>query len=275
MTLGGYWINDYQKPPACGLQPTKFCDDLVGGFIGAMRSHGHRSMVIRREGAASPLHWRRATDSDPNGVDTVEFGFLATHGGTHGRERSGGEWVHWVNATFNSHDGCRVSTLELGPDGRPPDLNNLIVAMTLGDGRLRWVVLDLCRSLQVGHENEKGLAQDPHRATELRHASPGNTWQRCFAGVHIIFGFTGLSSDAEWTSTRGARFGRRAGAGEALADSWLDEAYSYWCDDAPVALAWGRSGDDARRRLNAESVAHPEPTLAPADIEAAHFAWRS
>ncbi len=240
-----------------------------------MRSRGHRSVVIRAEGAASPRQWRRATDSDPNGVDTVEFGFLATHGTTRGKERSGGGWVHWVSATFNSPDGCRVTTLELGPNGQPVDLNNPTAAMRLGDGNLRWVVLDLCRSVQIGHENEKKLGQFPDLAMQLRDANPGSTWTRCFAGVHIIFGFTGLSSDASWTSDRGARFGRRAGAGEDLAESWLDEAYSYWCDDAPAAVAWGRSADDARRRLKAESLAQPEPTLTPADVAAAHTMWRS
>jgi hypothetical protein len=277
VTLGGYWINDYRQPPNCarqGLTQTRYCDDLVNGFVGAMRSLGHQSRVVRTEGAASPRQWQRATDGDPGGVDTVEFAFMASHGTTRGAERSGGGWVHWTTATFNSPDGCRWSTVVLGPNLRPPDLNNPQAALQLGDGSLRWVVVDSCRSLQVGHVNEEKLGQDPDRAAQLRDAVPGNTWTRCFAGLHIIFGFTGLSSDGSWTADRGARFGKHAGAGEALAESWLDEAHSFWSDDAPVALAWGRSADDARRRLTAESLSRAEPTLAPADVGAAHWMWR-
>jgi Family of unknown function (DUF6345) len=275
VTLGGYWINDYRRPPNCarqrGLEQTNYCDSLVDGFVGAMRARGHRWLVHQAEEFASPKQWRWATDSDPGGVDTVDFAYLATHGNTWGVERSGGGWVHWVSATFNSPDGCRWTSVDV-----PPQPSNPLPALLLGEGRLRWVVLDLCRSLQVGHENEENIGADPDRFAQLRDALPGTTWTRCFAGVHIIFGFTGLSSDAWWTRNRGARFGRRAGAGEALAESWLEEAHD-WSrgdNDAPVALAWGRSEDDARRRLTAESLSRPEPTLAPGDIQAAHWMWR-
>ena len=274
VTLGGYWVNTYQ--PACRQDRTKYCDDLVEGFVGAMRSRGHRGTVIRSDVAASPRHWERATDSGPDGVDTVEFAYLSTHGGTYGKERSGGGWVHWVVATFTSPQGCRLTTVQLGPNGVPVDLNNIVVKVRLGDGSLRWVILDLCRSLQIGHENEevKDLA-NADLALQLRDANPANTWTRCFGGVHIIFGFTALSSDAWWTRKRGKSFGRRAGAGEPLAESWLDEAYSSVCDDAPVALAWGRFEGEARRRLKAETLAHPEVTLAPAEVKWACHMWRS
>jgi hypothetical protein len=275
VTVGTYWINDYKKPPACGvgtdLTQTKYCDDLASRFMGAMRSHGHQAKVNRSEGAASPRHWRGATDGDPNGVDTVDFAFLATHGGTGGKEMPGPHWVHWVVATFNSHDshdGCRVFTREFTTGGSPTG-----PAMQLGDGSLRWVVLDLCGSLQVGHVNEKNLA-NAQRANELRDATPGGTWTPCWAGVHIIFGFTGESSDAWWTRDRGARFGGRAGRGDALAESWLDEAHSHVCDDAPVVVAWGRSPKDADRRLNAESLSRPEPTLAPSELGGCSWMWR-
>lgn len=282
VTVGCYWVNDYKKPPHCGsghLKQTKYCDNLVDGFAGAMRWGGHRVAVSRVEGAASPRQWMLATDSDPDGVDTVDFAYLATHGGTHGQARENNVWVHWVNATFNSRDACLVSTVELGANG-VPDINQAPkAAMRLGDGSLRWVVLDLCRSLQVRLDNEvfrqanETEEEAAERRFQLGEAHPAHTWTRCFGGVHIIFGFTGRSSDAGSTSTRGAAFGRRAAAGEPLAESWLDEAYSSGCDDAPVALAWGRSEEDAMRRLKAESLASPEPTLSPNEIGGAAIIW--
>jgi len=153
--------------------------------------------------------------------------------------------------------------------------------MRLGDGTLRWVVLDFCRGLQVGLVNEEFRRDNEtedeaaDRRLVLGEARPGGTWRRCFGGIHIMFGFTGLSSDAWWTSTRGKAFGQRAAAGDALAEAWLEEAHSSVCDDAPVAVAWGRSEADAMRRLKGESLADPEETLASADVQGAAFLWRS
>jgi hypothetical protein len=72
------------------VKPTNYGDDLVDGFVGSHAFARSSVVVIRAVGAASPRHWRRATDSDPNGVDTVEFGFLAADGATRGKERTGG-----------------------------------------------------------------------------------------------------------------------------------------------------------------------------------------
>jgi hypothetical protein len=278
VTVGSYWVNDYEKPPNCGdglYKQTKFCDDLADGFAGAMRARRHRVTVRRTEGAASPRQWIAPTDRDPGGVDTVDFAFLATHGGTHGQQRNG-VWVHWVNATFNSTDGCVVSSANLPPPPAGPT-----ALMLLGDGALRWVVLDLCRGLQVGLVNEEFRRDNEtefeaaSRRAVLSETHPGRTWARCFGGVHIMFGFTGLSSDARWTSNRGKMFGRWAAAGDALAEAWLEEAHSSVCDDAPVAAAWGRSEADAMRRLKGESLADPEETLARADVRGAAAIWRS
>ncbi|MGR0221538.1 DUF6345 domain-containing protein [Agromyces sp. ZXT2-6] len=288
MTVGSYWVNDYRKQPVCavhGYEQTKYCDDVADGFAGAMRAGGHRVTVRLAEGAASPRHWTRETDSAPGGVDTVDFAFLATHGGTHGFELRGGKWVHWVDATFNSPDGCVVASAVLPPREEGEDQEPPSARMQLGDGRLRWLVLDLCEGLQVrliNHEfrrpGETERAAIDRRAVRAE-AFPSHTWTRCFAGIHMMFGFTGLSSDASWTSDRGAAFGLRAGGGEPLAEAWLDEAHSSpWLgniDDAPVAMAWGRSEADAMRRLKGESLADPEDTLAPADVGGAAVCWRS
>lgn len=254
--VAGYWINHYKR---CGQKQTDFCDDLAKGFAGAMRSKGHKVAVVKGEQDASPLSWSAATDQKAAGIDLVEFAYLATHGGTHGTELPGSKWLHWFLATFDSPDGCIVSTIQLTLKEvmkdiwkyLPPDAKKPVTTMRLGEGRLRWVVLDTCRSLHIRVENER----DKDARAELAEATPGQTWGRCYDGVHLLFGFTGLSSDAGWTSNRGASFGRRAGRGEALADSWLDEAYSYWVDDVPVATAFGQSAKEVDQRMKAETLA--------------------
>jgi hypothetical protein len=295
VTVGLYWVTDYESKP-CEYKALKHCGALADGFGGAMRSRGHTPAVRRFNGAASPRQWRLATDSDPGGVDTVEFAFLASHGATHGQERAGAH-VHWVKALFNAKDDspqeqpCWWSTVELGggrsgeepPKRKKPDgsYEDPVVAMCLGDGSLHWVVLDFCRSLQVRLDNEvfKQDNEDENAARRrrdaLREAHPHLSWIRCWAGVHMMFGFTGRSSDAGWTATRGQAFGRRAAAGEPLAEGWLDEAHSSVCDDAPVVIAWGRSEEDAMRRLKAESLASPEPDLPRNPKPASAIMWRA
>ncbi len=106
--------------------------------------------------------------------------------------------------------------------------------------------------------------------------TPGETWGPCYAGVHMIFGFTGLSSDATWTRERGIAFGKRAGRGEALADSWLDEAYSSWEDDVPVVTAFAQSAQELDQRLKSESLkAVVQPSGAPMRGYTFSSMWRS
>jgi hypothetical protein len=269
VSVGGYYINRYKR---CGQKQIDYGQALVGGFAGAMRAKGHSVGFIRADSNASPLQWSSATDSNAAGADTVQFAYFASHGGTHGRERPGSNWLHWFLATFDSGDGCIVSTIRLNPNTwQPPDAMHPVTAMRLGDGDLLWAVIDTCRSLHISVENER----DPNARTELAAANPGTTWQPCMDGVNMLFGFTGLSSDASWTSDRGVAFGRRAGKGQKLADSWVDEAYSHWCDDVPVAMSCGRSEDDARRRLKNESLKNIAPRLRAADIRSFSYIWRS
>ena len=262
VTVGGYWINHYKT--ICGQAQTDYCNSLVGGFAGAMKARGHNIAVIRSEDAASLLHWSAWTDKKPGGIDTVEFVFLATHGGTHGVEMPGSKWLYWVLFTFDSTDGCIWATIQLARDWQPKTPSAPAPFMRLGEGHLRWAVLDFCRSLQVGMENERDL----ETKKQLAQANPALTWGRCFDGVHMLFGFTGLASDAGWTSQRGASFGQRAAKGESLCESWLDEAYSYWVDDIPVVLACGRSEKEAAQRLQTESLAAVAPTLRGPEIGA-------
>src|SRR5262245_51095062 len=251
ISVGVYSINRYKL---CGQPLLDFCNAQAAGFAGAMRARGHNVAFGRKEQDVSPRQWNAATDKDPAGVDTVEFAYIASHGSTYGTELPGSIWLHWFLATCDSADGCLISTIQLDPrNWHPPDAKHPVTIMSLGEGRLLWVVLDCCRSQHVRTVNER----DQNARAQLAETIPGQCWGRCYDGVHMLFGFTGLSSDAAWTSDRGASFGRRAGRGDALGDSWLDEAYSYWVDDVPVVTAFAQSPKEADQRLKSESVKNP------------------
>jgi hypothetical protein len=254
--VAGYWINNFKR---CRQSRLEFCNALVGGFAGAMRSQGHKVATVKGEQDASPLQWNTATDKNTAGIDTVEFAYLATHGSTYGTELpfnqslQKSQWLHWFIATFDSPDGCIISTIQVDPKNwKPPDATKPVTKIRLGEGRVRWVVLDSCRSLQVRLENER----NQEARTKLAESDPGQTWGRCYAGVQMLFGFTGLSSDAAWTCQRGTSFGIRAGRGEPLADTWLEEAYSYWVDDVPVVTAFGETPSETDQRVKSETLAN-------------------
>ena len=106
----------------------------------------------------------------------------------------------------------------------------------LGDNwNLEYLCIDACNSLELS----RNVIAD---------------WQNTFQGLHQIFAFTDVVSDSWWTGGRGYGFGRRAGNNEVLSNAWLDECYSFWCDDNPVAMAAGP--DAGRRRQPPEQRAH-------------------
>ncbi len=169
--VAGYWLNHYKH---CGQTECDYCSLEAAGFAAAMQQHGHKVPIIRGDQDASPAQWRAATDQNPGGVDTVEFAYLATHGSTHGKElpstTAQSKYLRWYLATFDRPHDCFVSSIQLDPrTWQPPDAKKPVTTMRLGEGRLRWVVIDACRSLQVGLENEHEQAA----MAELAGADPG------------------------------------------------------------------------------------------------------
>lgn len=262
VTVGVYWINDFTSGQGCMAGGDLDHSDNIGnGFSFGMTFMGHRQEFRRANSQVSPKQWRIGTDAGTAGADTVEFAILVTHGHTTSIHRDTAH-QHFVILKLNSVDGCELMSADI-----PIDQSPLQPLMRLGDGSLRWVVVDACRSLQLQHVNESG------QPDYLKDANPLRTWDRNNGGLNMMFGFTGLCSDSAWTHTRGRLFGYRAGHGEPLADAWLEEARSWIGDDVPVALAWGTTSEDARRRLSKDSLAAPEVRLAPAEAVHGHYLW--
>jgi hypothetical protein len=299
INVAAYWADKYSYS-RCKEANLDHAARIAQGFATAMSSRGHRVAFTRGSNEASPIQFSDKGDSAAFGIDTVEFAILASHGATHGKEGSATDrrrppwnWVFFWLGTFNIDsirpEDCRITSVEaiLVENPRthkwhwePKSTSRPVPTMNLGETRLRWLVLDTCNSLKIGAENVRPVSgyATKHEAAEEKQffasCDPALTWHRCFDGINMIFGFTGLSSDADWTSTRGFSFGRRAGRGEAMGDAWIDEAYSWACDDAPVALACGVSQDDALKRVNGETLKKPARSLRRWQTGGYKWIWR-
>jgi hypothetical protein len=213
--VGGHWANNFHSP--CTQETLSYCDDNAEGFVSGMESRGAQRNFCWGDGNAWETDFRDPAfgghdNNTDGGVDTVDFEYFSSHGGT---------------SSANVFYGC-MSTQHTKCSWQSNEAR-------FGNLDLEYLVLDTCESLDLDHDL---IA----------------TWHNAFHGLHMIFGFTGSASDAWWTEDRGYDFGRRAGNNAKLADAWLDEAYSSWCDDYPVAMACGRNEDDAIDRLNNERI---------------------
>lgn len=278
--VGAYSIDTYKR---CGQHPLEYCKVQSEGFAGAMKKRGHKETVSKTGPDVSPKQWEATTDSAPDGIDTVDMAYIASHGSTYGKELppatrvsapiAKSNWLYWFLATCDSSAGCLITTIRINPNTwQPPDAKNPVTNMRLGDGKLRWLVLDCCRSQQIGIVNEK----DPNARAQLTDTLPGPTWSRCYDGIQMLFGFTGLTTDGWWVRKRGKSFGARAGRGDVLSDSWLDEAYSWFTDDIPAVTAFAQSPAELDTRLKSESLKKPgSPPARPVKGFVFASMWRS
>jgi hypothetical protein len=279
LRVGTYWANDFSR--GCkGDDPLKYSDDLARGFARAMAAQGHQWAIDHDSSHASPLDWlsfpdRQGTPHDNSeaiqGVDTTDFAYLVTHGGlTFVDKPAPTEDLYIFRAGFG-RDAPSVPgeafKVESGSQLQWPRCIWLNNKSKLGDKRLRWLVVDTCESLQLAGY-VKGLKMHVD-------VDPAKMWRHAFHGLNMVLGFTGDSSDSWWVDDRGWDFGRRAGAGNKLADAWTDEAYSRWLGDTPVALACGRNEADASNRLRYDRVTAPFAKIPHDQIGGFAWMWRS
>lgn len=252
LTVGTTWVNKFNH---CNQTRLTHSDDVVRGFGNAMRRRGHRWVFDSNNTSARRADWIDPAfggrdDNVTKGIDSVDFGYFSTHGATRTDvDATGKIRTYFFDVSFNFPKECDwVST-----------------SARFGNKQLKWLVMDACESMPLKkHVNTKVLP-DP---------DPSKVWSRSFHGLHIIFGFAQNASDAWWSDYRGLTFGERAGSGKKLVDSWVDAAYSYWLDDYPVAMAAGRTVQDAETRANDERISSNFPSIANKDIAAFRTVWR-
>jgi hypothetical protein len=239
LRIGTTWVNGYKT---CKQTATRHCDDAAEGFAKAMRSWGGHTWEFNLKNAQGvAADWidpafGGSDNAAGRGADSVEFAYLATHGGIFTDKPD----PYWV-ATFDQ-------TKCYWPSDQA----------RLGNGKLKWIVLDACQSLQ----RDKTVV-------------PWKTWSQVFEGLHTIFGFNRNVSDAWWSNDRGKVFGFAVASDHEMADAWIDAAYSWWLDDYPAALAAGVDAKDAHRRLETERLSSNLAGIPRADVKNFHWMERS
>lgn len=201
-------------PDPCSQNQLSYCDETSEGFLDGMVSRGHTQL----------FNWGNANAWERDFRDPA-------FGGDDSNWADNVDFVH-----FSSHGSTSASNVYSGFFGVSRDACTWRSNQArFGNRQLEYLCIDTCNSLELTRDIVA-------------------TWHNAFHGLRMVFGFTDLVSDSWWTGGRGYGFGRRAGNNGRLTDAWLDECYSFWADDNPVALAAGRSQSDARNRRDNERL---------------------
>ena len=223
-------------PEPCSNHELSYCGDGAVGFGSIMNQYGNPWPFNWGDGNAWETDWRDPKfGGDDANIQGGADSVEFAYLSTHGA--SGGNF--FVAGFGSQHERCEWDTLQAD----------------LGNHHLSYLVVDTCESLQL---------PQPHLE-----------WIDCFDGLHLLFGFTGNSSDSWWTSDRGYNFGIGAAIGQPLGDAWLDSAYSYWLDDEPVAMAPGVTANQAKDNLFNESLSWSIFGIPKDQIRWFWWKWRS
>jgi hypothetical protein len=212
--VGAEWVNNFLAP--CTQNTLSYRDDHANGFYNQMVNHGHVGVFCWGNNDAWETDYRHPNfgGDSLNNIDNVHFMFTSTHGGN---------WNNTHHLAFAvQHQYCLSSSQQ----------------MLMGPRMLKWIVFDCCQMV---------LNVDSGHIV--------STWGGPMSGgVHLIFGFIGNGTDSWWNDDLGSDFGDDVRHGNRLANSWLDEAYSWWLNDDAIAIAAGVDRNDAINRRENESI---------------------
>jgi Family of unknown function (DUF6345) len=219
----------------CAQNQLSFCDETSEGFAAAMAAAGHRIVYDRGDGSAVERDFRDETTAS-DGTGSID-GVDIAYFSSHGSSSDDHQFRGYLGA---SEDACFWISRQA----------------SLGENALKFLCLDTCESIEPA-------------------ADPIATWGTAFQGLHLLLGFTGLLSDSPWTSSRGDRFASCICAGDPIAVAWLDECQQHWLGDRPVAMAAGRTSDEAERRLDGERLDSASDSIPNDQITAFMWKWRT
>lgn len=212
--VGAEWINTWH-PTYCTQNNLSYRDDHAVGFYNHMGAHGHVRVFCWGNDDAWETDWRHPTHGGDSLNWTDNVHFMFY-------SDHGGNWGNIMHIAFSSqHQYCLGSSSQ----------------WHLGARMLKWLVLDCCQCVLN---------------TSADHIWA--VWHGPMQGVHMIFGFVGNGHDSWWTEELGSDFACDAGRGYRLANNWLDEAYSFWLNDNPIAIAAGATQAEAINRRENETI---------------------
>ena len=251
------WVNIFTRTKRG--EDIKHCDDVANGFGETMDAEGHIWVIKQEQDDVWPADWidRKPLRPAPSttklcnqtgddskkrrGIDTVDIALISTHGGFLGTEPDYGPIC---TIGFNQPPG-RVCSCR----------------MRLGNGRLKWLILDCCHSLQT--------------STDPTGVNPDRLWRHSFDGLHILFGFAGECTDGPWFCGRGKCFAAMALMGHELAESWMIAASFRFAEDNPGVAAAGRDKKDAVDRLDNETFASSYSSIPNKEVKYIAYRFRS
>jgi hypothetical protein len=247
--VGVEWVNEYTD---VGKPDLWNRDDCATGFYEEIRAHPDWEGEFNRGDAdAWEEHFKRASMSgtDSDWIDDVHFAYFAGHGaGSTGLGR-GSAFTFGKNA----HDNWILAAI---PGNREP---------RWGDGRLNWIVLDVCSALA---KKEDGT-DVPYTLTQR--------WRNSdvMHGLHYILGFRTLAYD---DGDRGRIFaeyltGARDGTKYTVRQAWIKATKD--TESGDVQGAYLRAYSSGSNTLNDHIYEHgwvssdPDPT----SQSYVHYSW--
>jgi hypothetical protein len=217
--VGVEWLDTFKSP--CkennGLNNLSYTDDQTNGFFNAMTSRGHTGVFRWTNDDAWETDWR-----DPS------FG---GSGDSH-------SWTDNVNFVFfSAHGGNDKNIFSIYFSKQQLQCSSGANTWRLGSKMLKWVAFATC---------------DTVLNTSSAHV--GAVWFGPCQGIHLVLGFVGTSADSWWTRGLGGDYAGDVNGGATIAGAWLDDGYSFWTGDTPIAIACGTSVDDAVNRRDHENL---------------------
>jgi hypothetical protein len=152
-----------------------------------------------------------------------------------------GDSLNWTDNVhfcfYSDHGGNWDNTMHIAFSKAQTHCLATASEWKLGAKMLKWLVLDCCEMVLN---------------TDKNHISA--TWFPPAHGIHMVFGFIGLSYDCWWTRNVGDEFGYDAARTHTLSNAWLDAAYSWWADCNAILVAYGATEGEALYRRDNECI---------------------
>jgi hypothetical protein len=212
--VGVEWVGTFHND-ACKQSDLSYVDDQAEGFFNTMGGHGHVKVFDWGNDNA----WETDFRHPDFGGDSLN-------------------WTDNVHFCFVAdHGGNNNNMFSIAFSKSHNNCQSVATQWRLGRKMLKWMVHSSC---------------DAVLNTDASHIVA--VWGGPMQGIHIVCGYIGTSADSWWTDDLGEDFADDICDGDAIAESWVSRAYSFWTGDDSIAIAAGETRDDAINRRDNETL---------------------